>query len=121
MALKEYKPGSAFSGVIGRTFDVSSPAWPEPLRVRSGKDAPGRGQPCIDEELVGHFGIPLTMPLSIFLAGGFVCGADSGSPVWDKNTSSFKFTGKLYRATVDVSGELIVDTEAQVRMAMARQ
>ena len=30
MALKEYKPGTAFSGVIGRTFDVSSPAWPEP-------------------------------------------------------------------------------------------
>ena len=26
MALKEYKPGTAFSGVIGRTFDVSSPA-----------------------------------------------------------------------------------------------
>ena len=25
MALKEYKPGSAFNGVIGRTFDVSSP------------------------------------------------------------------------------------------------
>ena len=28
MALKEYKPGTAFPGVIGRTFDVSSPAWP---------------------------------------------------------------------------------------------
>ena len=24
--LKEYKPGQAFSGVIGRTFDVSKPA-----------------------------------------------------------------------------------------------
>lgn len=30
MPLNEYKPGSAFSGVIGRTADVSSPAWPEP-------------------------------------------------------------------------------------------
>jgi len=28
MGLKEYKPGTAFPGVIGRTFDVSSPAWP---------------------------------------------------------------------------------------------
>src|SRR5262245_61714639 len=36
MSLKEYKPGAAFSGVIGRTFDVSSPAWPEPLRSREG-------------------------------------------------------------------------------------
>jgi hypothetical protein len=26
VALKEYKPGSAFTGVIGRTFDVSEPA-----------------------------------------------------------------------------------------------
>jgi hypothetical protein len=30
MALKEYKPGTAFTGVIGRTFDVSQPAWPQP-------------------------------------------------------------------------------------------
>ena len=36
MALKEYKPGTAFSGVIGRTFDVSAPAWPEPLRAKEG-------------------------------------------------------------------------------------
>ena len=36
MALKEYKPGTAFTGVIGRTFDVSSPAWPQPLRAQRG-------------------------------------------------------------------------------------
>ena len=36
--LKEYKPGTAFPGVIGRTFDVSEPAWPEPLRAS--EDAP---------------------------------------------------------------------------------
>ena len=36
MALKEYKPGTAFTGVIGRTFDVSEPAWPEPLRAKEG-------------------------------------------------------------------------------------
>ena len=29
MALKEYKPGQAFHGVIGRTFDVSKPALAE--------------------------------------------------------------------------------------------
>ena len=32
--LREYKPGTAFNGVIGRTVDQSSPAWPEPLRAR---------------------------------------------------------------------------------------
>jgi arylsulfatase len=36
MSLKEYKPGAAFSGVVGRTFDQSEPAWPEPLRAQEG-------------------------------------------------------------------------------------
>src|SRR5947208_12637251 len=34
--MKEYKPGQAFSGVVGRTFDVSKPAWPVPVRARDG-------------------------------------------------------------------------------------
>ena len=57
----------------------------------------------------------------IGLAGGIVCGADAGSPVWDKYKPPFKFTGTLYSVTVDVSGELIKDTEAEMRVAMARQ
>ena len=61
------------------------------------------------------------MPLSIGLGGGFVCGADTGSPVWDKYKPPFKFTGTLYNTTVDVSGELIKDTEADMRVVMARQ
>ena len=36
MALKEYKPGTTFPGVIGLTTDQSSPAWPEPMRAREG-------------------------------------------------------------------------------------
>jgi arylsulfatase A-like enzyme len=36
MALKEYKPGTAFTGVIGRTIQESSPAWPAPLRAKPG-------------------------------------------------------------------------------------
>jgi arylsulfatase len=61
------------------------------------------------------------MPLSLGLGGGIVCGADSGSPVWDKYKPPFKFTGTLYGATVDVSGELIKDDAAMLRMHMARQ
>ena len=34
MALNEYKPGTAFPGVIGRTTSESSPAWPQPVRAR---------------------------------------------------------------------------------------
>jgi hypothetical protein len=35
--------------------------------------------------------------------------------------SPFRFTGTLHSVTVDVSGELITDPEAEVRAAMARQ
>jgi len=63
MALKEYKPGTAFPGVIGRTFDVSSPAWPEPLRAGEGApnvlfiilDDTGYGQ-------LGCYGSPIETP-----------------------------------------------------------
>ncbi|HPR04619.1 MAG TPA: sulfatase-like hydrolase/transferase, partial [Deltaproteobacteria bacterium] len=34
--LKEYKPGTPFPGIIGRTIDESSSAWPSPLRAREG-------------------------------------------------------------------------------------
>ena len=89
--------------------------------VGQGKGAPGRAQLYVDNKLVGQGDIPLTMPITIGLAGGIVCGADTGSPVWDKYKPPFKFTGTLYGVTVDVSGELIKDTDAEMRMAMARQ
>ena len=63
MALKEYKPGTAFPGVIGRTVDVSQPAWPQPLRAKEGapnvlfivQDDTGFGQ-------MGCYGSPIETP-----------------------------------------------------------
>ena len=63
MSLTEYQPGSAFPGVIGRTFDVSTPAWPKPLRAAEGApnvlfiilDDTGFGQ-------LGCFGSPIKTP-----------------------------------------------------------
>ena len=88
---------------------------------KSGKGAPGRGQVYIDSKPVGQGDIPLTMAVMIGLAGGMVCGADTGSPVWDKYKPPFKFTGTLYSTTVDVSGELTRDPEAEMRVRLARQ
>jgi hypothetical protein len=34
--LVEYKPGTTFPGVIGRTVSESSLAWPEPTRAKEG-------------------------------------------------------------------------------------
>jgi arylsulfatase A-like enzyme len=89
--------------------------------IRNGKGAPGRGQLYIDGKLVGQAEIPLTMPLSLGLGGGIVCGADTGASVTPDYKPPFKFTGTIYGVTVDVSGDLIKDEEADLRKIMARQ
>jgi hypothetical protein len=87
----------------------------------SGRGAPGRSKLYIDDKLVGQGDIPLTNPVIYGLAAGFVCGADTGSPVWDKYKPPFKFTGTLYSATVDVSGKMIKDEEKHFKVMIARQ
>jgi arylsulfatase len=74
MTLKEYTPGTAFPGVIGRTFDVSQPAWPRPLRATPGapnvlfivQDDTGFGQ-------LGCYGAPIKTPnLDALAANGLL-------------------------------------------------
>ena len=63
MALTEYEPGQAFPGVIGRTFDVSKPAWPEPNRARKG--SPNVLFIVLDDTGFGHlgcYGSPINTP-----------------------------------------------------------
>ena len=63
MAIVEYGPGAAFPGVIGRTADESTPAWPAPVRAREGApnvlfivlDDTGFGQ-------LGCYGSPIETP-----------------------------------------------------------
>jgi arylsulfatase len=86
-----------------------------------GKGAPGRGHLYVDDKAVGQGDIPLTMAVIFGLAAGIVCGANPGLPVSDKYKSPFEFTGTLYSATVDVSGDAIKDTEAEMRVHLARQ
>ena len=56
-----------------------------------------------------------------FNPGGLSCGANPGSAVTTDYRAPFPFTGTLHTVTVDLSGDLITDTEAEMRMAMARQ
>ena len=63
MSLKEYKPGSAHSGVIGRTTDTSEPAWPEPNRAKEG--APNVLFIVLDDTgfaQLGCYGSPIKTP-----------------------------------------------------------
>ncbi len=57
----------------------------------------------------------------MFNPGALTCGANPGSPVTPDYSSPFKFTGTFKEVTVDVSGELIHDPEAELRAHMARQ
>src|SRR5215475_9395498 len=63
MALKEYKPGTTFPGVIGRTSEVSQPAWPAPNRAKEG--APNVLFIVLDDTGFGHlgcYGSPIRTP-----------------------------------------------------------
>ena len=85
-----------------------------------GKGAPGRMQLYVDGALVANAEAPTTTPFMLN-PGALTCGANPGSPVTPDYPSPFKFTGTLHEVTVDVSGELIHDPEAELRMHMARQ
>ncbi len=90
------------------------------LNLLEGKGAPGRFQLYVDGDLVGETDVPYTTPM-ILNPGALTCGANPGSSVTPDYVAPFRFTGTIHTVTVDVSGDLIVDTEAEMRVAMARQ
>lgn len=85
-----------------------------------GRGAPGRLQLYVDGELTAAAEAPVTTPF-IINPGALTCGANPGSPVTPAYRSPFRFTGTLRTVTVDVSGDLITDSESEMRVAMARQ
>jgi arylsulfatase len=90
------------------------------LNMLEGKGAPGRFQLYIDGKLVGETDVPYTTPM-ILNPGALTCGANPGAPITLDYTGPFVFTGTLHTVTVDVSGDLVTDTDAEMRVAMARQ
>ena len=54
MSLTEYKPGTTFTGRMGRTVSESEPAWPAPLRSEPG--APNVLYIVLDDTGYGQFG-----------------------------------------------------------------
>ena len=96
-------------------FEPQGP--PDPTK---GHGAPGRFQLYIDGELVGDRDVAYTT-LFAFNPGALTCGADPGSTVTDDYKTPFHFTGTLHKVTVDLSGELITDPEAELKLHMARQ
>ena len=65
--------------------------------------------------------MPHTVP-NMFGTEGLTCGCDGGAPVApEEYKGSFRFTGTIERVTLDLSGELIQDSEAEMKIAMTRQ
>ena len=88
--------------------------------LAGGKGAPGRLQLYADGVLAGSAEAPVTTPF-VLNPGALTCGANPGSAVTADYASPFKFTGTIRSVTVDVSGDLIRDSEAELRLHMARQ
>jgi arylsulfatase len=88
--------------------------------IRNGRGAPGRGQLYINGELVGNSEFPTTVPI-LFGIEGLSCGYDFGEAVTHEYKAPFTFTGTIKDVTIDMSGDLIEDDEAKVRVLMAQQ
>jgi arylsulfatase len=92
-----------------------------PPDIPNGRGTPGRAQLYINGKLCGQTEIPYTIPLSLGLAAGVCVGRDEGSPVCDDYPAPYEFTAAIQSVTIDVSGDQIVDDEAEMRAIMARQ
>jgi hypothetical protein len=90
------------------------------MDLAQGKGAPGRLQLYVDDELVGETDAPYTTP-AVLNPGALTCGANPCSPVTPDYSGPFAFTGTIHTVTVDVSGDLITDSDSEMRVAMARQ
>jgi arylsulfatase A-like enzyme len=89
--------------------------------LTNGKGTPGRGQLYVAGRLVAQEDFPVTIPIAMGLGGGVSVGRDDGSPVLPDYDPPFEFTGTIMSVTVDVSGDLLQDSEAEMRAVMARQ
>jgi len=120
LGLHEYKVTSAKNVPEGRIklrYEFEPTGKPD---ISNGRGAPGRGQLYFDGKLVGDAEFDMTVPL-IFGIEGLSCGYDFGEAVTHDYHAPFRFTGTIHKVTLDVSGELIKDEEAERRVLMARQ
>jgi hypothetical protein len=62
-----------------------------------------------------------TRPFLMGVTSSDLVGANPGAPVTPAYKSPFEFTGTIHSVTFDVSGDVIRDTEAEMRIIMARQ
>jgi arylsulfatase len=88
---------------------------------RNGRGSPGRSQLYVNDELVASVDLPYTTP-NTFGVLGLSCGYahfDSVDPsVYE---APFPFTGEIKQVVVDVSGDVLIDDEAELNRLMGQQ
>jgi hypothetical protein len=105
-------------GEVELRYEFEPTGKPDPAQ---GYGVPARGQLYINRKLVGSVDMPYSI-LFIFGTQGVSCGYDSADPAApEEYRDAFRFTGTIKRVTVDLSGELIQDSEAEMKIAMRRQ
>lgn len=99
-------------------YEFEPTGKPDPA---NGHGVPARGQLYIDRKLVAAIEMPHSF-LAFYGTEGLSCGYDAGSSVApEEYNDAFEFSGRIKRVTIDLSGELIQDSEADMKIAMARQ
>jgi arylsulfatase A-like enzyme len=89
--------------------------------IAKGKGTPGHGKLFVNDQLVGQFDLPYTIPLLIGLGGGLSVGRNPGSAVSQLYDPPFAFTGTIFKVTADVSGQMLQNTAEEEANAAARQ
>jgi arylsulfatase len=92
----------------------------EPDR-KHGKGTPGLVKLLVDGEEVGRAHFPVTTPNRLGQGAAMQVGVDGGGSVTPEYKAPFRFTGEIVRVIIDVSGEHVVDHEAEIRVILAKQ
>ena len=93
--------------------------------LKAGKGSPGTATLFVDDDVVGQADFEVTVPLALGIGSGIAVGRNPGSPVSQRYTTPFRFTGVIDTVTVTLISAADHD-EAEVakghaRVAMARQ
>jgi arylsulfatase len=103
--------------VITGQFEIT----PE-LTAMDVKGVSGKATLYINHQPVGSGSIPKTVPFGWSLSGeGLCCGFDSETPVSNLYEAPFRFTGKLDRVVVSVSGNPYENVVMEVKKAFLAQ
>ena len=121
LALEKFRvssPDKVPTGKVSLRYEFEPTGKPD---FSVGKGSPGRGQLYVNGKLVANVEYPYTVP-STFGIIGLSCGYDAAdSVVPEEYKGAFEFTGKIDHVTIDVSGDLIQDDEAEMKKLMMKQ